>query len=298
MAFSWKLGLAMAALSAAPVMAQTAPEDVETSGQPQSQVPEGYTLVFSDEFNTDGPPSSAKWDYDTHRNATGWYNDEAQYYARARTKNARVQGGVLIIEAHKERLDKGLYLDYGGQEYTSTRLMTKGKAAWTYGFYEIRAKLPCGVGTWPAIWMLPEKDPLQWPDDGEIDIMEHVGFVPGEINQTVHTKGQNHILGTHDLVKTQVPTACEQMHRYQLLWTPEGIVMGVDDVPRFTLVNNGDPAIWPFDKPMHLLLNIAVGGGWGGEKGISDDAFPAVMEVDYVRVYQPAKAAAPSVTAR
>ncbi len=278
MAVAWKLGLAMAALSAAPALAQEAPEP--------DHAPDGYTLVFNDEFNTDGLPDPAKWDYDTHRNKQGWYNEEAQYYARARPENSRVEGGVLIIEARKEKLSRAEFPDSGGQKYTSARLMTKGKAAWTYGFYEIRAKLPCGIGTWPAIWMLPEKNGFKWPDDGEIDIMEHVGFVPGEINQTVHTKGMNHILGTHDLVKTQVPTACGQMHRYQLLWTPEYIAMSVDDTPRFGLVNNGDPAIWPFDQPMHLLLNIAVGGVWGGEKGIKDNAFPAKMEVDYVRVYQ------------
>ena len=250
-------------------------------------VPDGYVLVFSDEFGIDGLPDPEKWDYDTHRNKQGWYNEEAQYYARARPKNSRVEGGVLIIEAHKEKLNRTQFPDFGGQKYTSARLMTKGKAAWTYGFYEIRAKLPCGVGTWPAIWMLPEKSGFTWPDDGEIDIMEHVGFAPGEINQTVHTKGMNHILGTHDLVKTQVPTACNTMHRYQLHWTPETIVMSVDDEPRFRIVNNGDPAIWPFDQPMNLLLNIAVGGVWGGQKGIKDNAFPARMEVDYVRVYQP-----------
>ena len=282
MAFAWKFGLALAALTATPALAQDAAE--------RGHAPAGYALVFNDEFDTDGLPDPAKWDYDTHRNKDGWYNEEAQYYARERTKNARVAGGVLIIEAHEESLNKRDFPDYGGQKYTSARLITKGKAAWTYGFYEIRAKLPCGVGTWPAIWMLPEKDGFQWPDDGEIDIMEHVGFVPGEINQTVHTKAQNHILGTHDLVKTDVPTACDQMHRYQLLWTPEYMVMSVDNAPRFGLVNDGTAAIWPFDKPMHLLLNIAVGGVWGGEKGISADAFPAAMEVDYVRVYQPTAA--------
>ncbi len=283
MALAWKFGLALAALSA-PVSAQNETE--------RDHAPAGYAMVFHDEFDTDGMPDPNKWDYDTHRNEDGWYNDEAQYYARARSENERVERGVLVIQAHKEKLNRREFPDYGGQKYTSARLMTKGKAAWTYGFYEIRAKLPCGVGTWPAIWMLPEKDGFKWPDDGEIDIMEHVGFVPGEVNQTVHTKGQNHSLGTHDLVKTQVPTACGQMHRYQLTWTPEYMVMGVDDVPRFGLVNNGDPAFWPFDKPMYLLLNIAVGGVWGGEKGVKENAFPATMEVDYVRVYQPVTTAA------
>ncbi len=264
----------------------SAPAAAQDAREPD-HAPIGYQLVFSDEFDTDGMPDPAKWDYDTHRNKQGWYNEEAQYYARARPKNVRIADGVLIIEAHAEQLDARDFPDYGGQKYTSTRLMTKGRAAWTYGFYEIRAKLPCGVGTWPAIWMLPEADGIRWPDGGEIDIMEHVGFVPGELNQTVHTKALNHVLGTHNLVKTPLPTACSAMHRYQLWWTPDYLIMGVDDQPRFMQINtDGDPAKWPFDAPMHLLLNVAVGGTWGGEQGISADAFPAAMEVDYVRVYQ------------
>jgi beta-glucanase (GH16 family) len=264
------------------------PLAAEASGpsEPHRQ-PAGYVQVFGDEFETPGLPDPAKWAYDTHRNAEGWYNQERQYYAAARPENSRVEGGRLIIEARAEALETAGLRDWGGQRYSSARLFTQGKASWTYGFFEVRAKLPCGVGTWPAIWMLPEDPAVKWPEGGEIDIMEHVGFAPGEINQTVHTKAFNFGRGSQKTTKFVVPTACEAMHRYQLLWTPEFVLMGIDDNPKFMFKKlRADPARWPFDKPMHLLLNIAVGGSWGGQKGVRDDAFPARMEIDYVRVYQ------------
>ncbi|MCU0729367.1 MAG: glycoside hydrolase family 16 protein [Sphingopyxis sp.] len=247
----------------------------------------GYQLVWSDEFSSDGLPDPARWRYDTHRNREGWYNAEAQYYASARYENSRVENGQLIIEARAERLNRRQFPDWGGQRYTSARLYTRGVQAWRYGFFEIRAKLPCGIGTWPAIWMLPEDGSSGWPRGGEIDIMEHVGHVPGEIHQTIHTEAYNHIRNTHRTARFRLEDACTQMHRYQLLWTPEYLVAGVDDQPRFLFRNEGgDMARWPFDRPMNLLLNIAVGGSWGGQQGIRPDAFPARFEIDYVRVYQ------------
>lgn len=249
--------------------------------------PTGYELVWADEFAPDGLPDPAHWRYDTHRNRQGWYNDERQYYAAGRSENSRIENGHLIIEARAERLDRAQFSDWGGQRYTSARLFTQGVRAWTYGFFEIRAKLPCGVGTWPAIWMLPEDSALAWPNGGEIDIMEHVGHVPGEINQTIHTQTYNHILNTHRTTKFVVDDACETMHRYQLLWTPTFIVTGIDGEPKFVFRSvPGDRTRWPFDQPMHLLLNIAVGGNWGGQRGIDAGSFPAKFEIDYVRVYQ------------
>lgn len=262
------------------------------SAQPQPEIepdhaPAGYTLVFSDEFDVGSMPDPTKWDYATERNAEGWFNQEKQYYAKARPENSRIENGKLIIEAHAEMLDPAKYKDWSGQKYTSARLLTRGKASWAYGFFEIRAKLPCGVGTWPAIWTLPEDPTVKWPNGGELDIMEHVGFAPGEINQTVHTKAFNFGSGSQKTTKFAVPAACDAMHRYQMLWTEDFVLMGVDDKPKFMfrrVVN--DRARWPFDQPHHLLLNVAVGGSWGGQKGIRPEAFPARMEVDYVRVYQ------------
>ncbi len=250
-------------------------------------LPAGYRLVWSDEFSKPGLPNAAKWSYDTAFNKRGWHNEEKQYYAGPRAKNARVARGRLIIEGHAERLDPRRFPDWGGQSYTSSRLITRGKASWTYGYFEARAKLPCGVGTWPAIWTLADRPNMKWPDDGEIDIMEHVGFDPGVVHQTIHTKAFNHVLGTQKAGQVKVPDACDSFHLYQLHWTPDRIQMGVDGRTVFTFDKpSSNSAEWPFDRPHYLLLNLAIGGAWGGRKGIDDKALPASMEVDYVRVYQ------------
>lgn len=262
--------------------------------QPPSQIdeaaslPDGYAMVWSDEFETDGLPDESKWAYDTHRNREGWYNNELQYYSGPRAENARVENGMLIIEARRERLDRREFPDWGRQNYTSTRLITNGRAAWTYGYYEIRAKLPCGRGTWPAIWTLGSVHQRGWPGDGEIDIMEHVGHDPGVVHGTVHTGAFNHMRGNHRTATTQVPDVCEQFHRYQMHWTPERITVGIDDRAHYQYVREANSGVdqWPFDKPQFLLLNIAVGGAWGGAEGVDDSIFPVRMEVDYVRVYQ------------
>jgi beta-glucanase (GH16 family) len=252
-----------------------------------TKVPAGYALVWSDEFDTPGLPDPAKWKYDTFRNKDGWFNNEKQYYAAAREKNARVVDGRLIIEAHGEDLSQAGLSDWGKQQFTSARLITKGLGDWTYGFFEIRAKLPCGRGTWPAIWMLPSDDSVKWPEGGEIDIMEHVGFDPGVIHHSIHTSAFNFSRGTQKTSSHQIPDACDAMHKYQLLWTADFMLFGVDDRPKLLFKKESDKrARWPFDQPQHLLLNIAVGGSWGGQKGVDPAAFPARMEVDYVRVYQ------------
>lgn len=270
------------------VLAATAAVQPAPGSEPEPhRPPRGYELVFADEFDGDGPPDETRWTYDTHRNAVGWYNNELQYYAARRPENARIENGQLVIEAHREQLDREAYADHGGQGYTSTRLTTQGKGAWTYGFFEIRAKLPCGRGTWPAIWMLPEDPSVVWPEGGEIDIMEHVGYEPGVIHHSIHTRAFNFGRGTQKTTSHQVATACDQFHRYQLLWTSKGLMFAVDDAPRFLFENKASGrARWPFDKPMHLLLNIAVGGDWGGRKGVDAQAFPQRMEIDHVRVYQ------------
>jgi beta-glucanase (GH16 family) len=234
-------------------------------------------LVWSDEFNYQGLPDSAKWNYDV--GGHGWGNQELQYYTFRETKNARVENGLLIIEALKEKT--------GTNEYSSARLVTKGKGDWKYGRVEVRAKLPKGRGTWPAIWMLGTTKKLKWPDDGEIDIMEEVGYNPGVIHASAHTKKYFHSIGTQKTATTLVADCSETYHVYALEWDAEKITISVDDKPYFNFRNehSGNDA-WPFDKPFHLLLNIAVGGGWGGQRGIDDSIFPQRMEIDYVRVYQ------------
>lgn len=234
-------------------------------------------LVWQDEFNYQGLPDKTKWNYDT--GGHGWGNGEAQYYTANRLENARVEKGCLVIEARKEAI--------GNNAYTSARLVTKGKGDWTYGHIDVRAKLPRGKGTWPAIWMLGSATPLHWPDDGEIDIMEEVGYDPGVIHASAHTKKYNHKIGTQKTAITQVPDCSDAFHVYSLDWDAESITMLIDQKPYFHFTNEhtGNDA-WPFHKPFHLLLNIAVGGFWGGKEGIDDSVFPQKMEIDYVRVYQ------------
>jgi beta-glucanase (GH16 family) len=234
-------------------------------------------LVWSDEFNYKGLPDSTKWSYNV--GGHGWGNKELQYYTNKQLGNARVENGNLVIEVKKEQLEKNAY--------SSARLVTKGKGDWLYGRIDVRAKIPKGTGTWPAIWMLGSTTPLKWPDDGEIDIMEHVGFDQGVVHGTVHTKKYNHNIGTQKGASITVPDCSETFHIYSLDWDAETVTVLVDDKPYFSFKNeHSDKTAWPFDAPMHLLLNIAVGGGWGGQKGIDDTIFPQKMEIDYVRVYQ------------
>lgn len=242
-------------------------------------------LVWREEF--DGAAlDMSKWKFDTSRNKEGWWNNEKQYYSAGRRKNIRIEKGRLILEAHRERLDPARYADWGGQDYTSGKIISKG-AGWTYGFFEIRAKLPCGRGTWPAIWMLPP-DMKEWPGDGEIDIMEHVGWNPYEIVASLHTGLFNHSIKTQRSAQKMLPSACTRFHRYQLDWRPDMITIGFDGRAMFRVKNNqpGGKGAWPFNVPFELILNLAVGGDWGGHKGIDDAAMPQRMEVDYVRVWQ------------
>ena len=157
-------------------------------------------LVWSDEFETPGLPDATKWAHDTARNRDGWFNNELQYYADRRPENARVENGRLVITARQERLSSAP--DFGSQNYTSARLITQGLASWTYGHFEVRAKLPCGLGTWPAIWMLGTGG--RWPDDGEIDIMEQRGtsaLAKREVLGTLHTRAYNWSGGTLGVAK-------------------------------------------------------------------------------------------------
>lgn len=280
-------GLLIAALAALPLpaAAQTAASSTTSETREPMAVPAGYVRVWSDEFDRPGAPDPAKWRYDTSRNKAGWYNNELQYYAADRPENVRVEKGHLVLEARRERLaDKP---DFGGQDYASGKLVTAGIADWTYGFVEVRARLACGRGVWPAIWMLGTDGKAGWPALGEIDIMEHVGWDQGRVHGTIHTKAYNHAIHTQRGANTLLPDACTAFHTYQLDWNADRILIGVDGraFMRFDNDHRGDAATWPFDKPQYLILNVAV-GGWGGQKGIDPAAFPARMDVDYVRVWR------------
>lgn len=233
--------------------------------------------VWSDEFNYTGLPDSTKWNYDVGGN--GWGNNELEYYTQKRLENARVENGNLVIETRKE--------SWQGKNYTSARLVTKDKGDWQYGRIEVRARLPKGRGTWPAIWMLGSTTPLKWPDDGEIDIMEHVGFDQGVIHGSIHCKKYNWVIGTQKTATLRIPDCSEQFHQYGVEWDKDSVKISLDNKTYCTLANDhtGYDA-WPFDNKMHLLLNIAVGGNWGGQKGVDDSIWPQKMEIDYVRVWQ------------
>jgi beta-glucanase (GH16 family) len=234
-------------------------------------------LVWSDEFDYSGLPDAQKWNYDV--GGHGWGNNELQYYTKARKENARVENGQLIIEARREKWD--------GRDYTSARLVTKGRADWKYGRVEVRARIPSGLGTWPAIWMLGATTPLKWPDDGEIDIMEHVGFDQGRVHGTIHCKKYNHMIGTQKAAQVMVPDCSDAFHVYGVRWNADSLHISLDGKEYFHFTNDRSGyESWPFDNPMYLILNIAVGGNWGGQKGVDSTIWPRRMEVDYVRVYQ------------
>lgn len=241
------------------------------------------TLVWADEFNKEGLPDTTRWGYDIGdgcpRNC-GWGNNELQYYTSGRMENARVQDGHLIIEAHREKMIS--------RDYSSARMVSKHKGDWTYGKIEVRAKLPVGTGVWPAIWMLPTEWAYgDWPGSGEIDIMEFVGYVPDTIYGTVHTGKYNHILGTQRSQGVASETLSSDFHTYGIHWNEKKIDFLFDDKVYHTFSNkNEGTEAWPFDRDFHMVLNIAVGGNWGGKMGIDTSIWPQKMIVDYVRVYQ------------
>lgn len=239
-----------------------------------------WVLVWSDNFDYSGLVDSTKWSYDTRGNEYSWGNSEQQHYTHSDSANAYVSNGLLRIVARLDSL--------GGKRYTSARLITKGKGDWLYGKFVIRAKLPNGVGSWSAIWMLPtdwEYGP--WPNSGEIDIMENVGYAADTVLATAHTKLFNHVLNTQVSGQIFVERPYHEFHVYSLEWEPGEWRAYVDDIHYYTHTNDGSGfGAWPFDKRFHLILNLAVGGSLGGKHGIDNSAFPMVMEVDYVKVYQ------------
>ena len=240
---------------------------IAASGSPE-------TLVWQDEFDGQGLPDPGRWGYEVGLVR----NHERQYYTRDRAANARIENGLLVIEARRERFENA--------DYTSASLTSR--ANWTYGRIEVRAKVPKGRGTWPAIWMLGTNiRDVGWPTCGEIDIMEHVGFDPGRIHANIHTKAYNHVQGTNKGNNIVIARADEDFHTYSADWSADKIDFFVDGQRYFTFLKEaGGEAVWPFDKPQYLILNLAIGGDWGGQQGIDDTAFPTRFEIDYVRIYR------------
>ena len=232
------------------------------------------TLVWSDEF--DGTTlDTTDWNYelgDGCPNLCGWGNNERQLYTKS---NHTVADGLLTIR-----------VKHDGEAYTSTRITTKDKREFQYGRIETRAKLPVGQGIWPAFWMLGSNiSEVGWPRCGEIDVLEYVGRKPGEIFTTLHTQAGHGDNGSSRI--TPFADIEEGFHRYAAEWTPQSITFFVDDQMVYTF----DPkerteAVWPFDQPFYLLLNVAVGGNFGGPE-VNDAIFPQEFIIDYVRVYAP-----------
>lgn len=234
------------------------------------------TPVWADEFNSGSQPDPAKWSFDT--GGGGWGNNELQFYSNG--ANTTVTGGNLVITARRETV--------GSNQFTSARLVSRGKGDWLYGKFEVRARLPRGRGTWPAIWMLPTDNHYGiWPASGEIDIMEHVGYDPNRVHFSIHTAAFNHLRNTQRSASVVQANATDDFNVYSCEWTPFAVRGYINGVKYFEFTNdNSGFAAWPFDKRFHFILNIAVGGNWGGVQGVDNAAFPTSMLIDYVRVYR------------
>lgn len=244
-------------------------------------VPDGYKLVWNDEFNEGAStgkhslPSTANWWYETGDN--GWGNAELENYipgVSGKDTCALVSKGTLKIYAKKP-----------GSQVLSIRMNTN--ESWTYGWFEAKLKLPVGKGTWPAFWMMP-KNFTAWPKDGEIDIMEEVGYDPNRVSSSIHCMAYYHSIGTQKTANRYLAGAQTEFHVYALEWTKDYIKTYVDGVALFQFNNDGtgNYDTWPFSNPFYLKLNLAWGGGWGGAQGVDESCLPATYEVDYVRVFQ------------
>lgn len=241
----------------------------------QLRVEPTYSLVWSDEFNSGVSPDDAKWTYDIGTGSNGWGNNESQFYTN-RPTNVSIDNGVLRIRAQRE--------SFSGSNFTSARIKTQNRFSFTYGKVEVRAKLPTGRGTWPAIWMLGNNiTSVGWPACGEIDIMEHVGNGQDVIHHSLHTPSS--FGATQNTFKSTIPNVSSQFQVYEVEWTEESIVFSVNGQVKYTYKpTNRTAATWPFDAPQFIILNVAMGGTFGG--AIDPSFQGSTMEVDYVRVYQ------------
>lgn len=234
-------------------------------------------LVWAEEFDYTGQPNPEIWTPEVGRIR----NHEAQYYTNRELKNARVQDGYLIIEAHRAEKDT---------MFTSASITTEGNVEFLRGRLEIRARIPSGVGTWPAIWMLGTDMPsVGWPECGEIDIMENVGYDPYKLHSYAHTTGSRNRpeANISNGTSTIKADAFIEFHVFALEWKEDQLEFYIDDELRFTYKKDVDNLdYWKFDKPHYLLINLAIGGDWGGKKGIDESAFPHRYYIDWIRYYR------------
>ena len=245
---------------------------VVQAGVPEEEIeaPEGYVLVWNDEFEDD--ELGGDWTYEVQ--SAGWVNNELQNYVKD-DDVVEVSDGTLKINVVKD-----------GDDVNSARIYAKNSTGWQYGYFEASIKLPTGVGTWPAFWMMPVNY-TAWPDDGEIDIMEEVGYNPNVVVSTIHCNKYNNTGTSIETASRTVSTAQTEFHTYSMEWTEEYMTFYVDGEELLTYENDGTGTdAWPFDANFYIILNVAWGGSWGGAEGVDEDALPATMEVDYVRVFQ------------
>ncbi len=239
--------------------------------------PEGYHLVWHDEFDDGTVLNANDWTHEVK--GSGWVNNELQNYVNQKTPEGnwvtRINGGKLNIRALKEN----------GKIY-SGRVYAKVSQGWQYGYIEASIKLPKGKGTWPAFWMMPVNY-TGWPDSGEIDIMEEVGGHAEYVSSSLHANAHVHSNGTQVTHEMRCPGAEDEFHTYSILWTHDNITTYVDGQQQLSYDNRGlGHDDWPYDAPFYVILNLAWGGSWGGMYGIDEGALPATMEIDYVRVFQ------------
>ncbi|MBP5798697.1 MAG: family 16 glycosylhydrolase [Prevotella sp.] len=245
--------------------------------------PEGYTLVWQDEFNEGTELNSADWTHEVQKDH--WVNNELQNYVNHQSPKGRnvteIMGGALHINCFKE--DGKIY---------SGRVYAHVNQGWQYGYFEASIKLPKGKGTWPAFWMMPVGNDWgtnPWPMCGEIDIMEEVGCVPNEVSSSIHTQDYNHTKGTQKTNKMTISKAEGEFHTYALLWTADEIITYVDGKVQLSVnksVIGSSHNQWPFHYAFYPIFNLAWGGDWGGMNGVDENALPVTMEVDYIRVFQ------------
>lgn len=240
------------------------------------ETPEGYTLVWHDEFN-EGTTLSSDWTYEVQ--SSGWVNNELQNYVK------NPVDGKYTVEVNNGILNINCFKGSDGKVY-SGRVYAKARTGWTYGYFEARINLPSGKGTWPAFWMMPV-DFKGWPDSGEMDIMEEVGVVPNEVSSSLHALGHYHVNNTQVTKARKLDGAEGNFHVYAMEWTPDVITTYVDGAPLLTYTNDGSGDInWPYHNPFYVILNLAWGGDWGGMNGVNEAALPVTLKVDYVRVFQ------------
>ena len=245
-----------------------------------NQVPTGYLLHWNDEFNGD-TLNSKYWNIETWW--AGAYNNELQSYTKSQN-NIILNNGYLYLRAQKETP-----FNPNQPGYTSGRITTKDKIEMQYGYWEIKAKLPSGIGTWPAIWMLNSKiDSIPWPNSGEIDIMEHVGYDENRVFFSIHNEDLfGNVHGTNQQGVYYYEEIEDDFHIYSVEWNENEIKGFVDGVQYFNIskLSNFNYSQWPYDSPFFLIINLAIGGDWGGVQGVENSIFPSSFIIDYARMF-------------